>query len=98
MSGLCDETQKCWDLAGATIEQITPSVFGNWVAKNLRRILRHPIGIIRDDPGNIVSVNYLHCFFRILRFKKFGGFNYSLNALMRASAHPRLPRPVTNRG
>jgi hypothetical protein len=46
VSGLCDETQKWWDFAGATIEQITPSVFGNWVAKNLRRILRHPVGII----------------------------------------------------
>jgi len=34
-SGLCDETQEWWDLADAAIEQITQSVFGDWVAKNL---------------------------------------------------------------
>ncbi len=80
--GRANNTKRFWELA----------------AKNLRRILRHPVGIIRDDPDNIMAIKYLHCFFRILRFKKFGGFNYSLNALMRASAHPRLPRPITNRG
>ena len=69
MSGLCDETQKWWDFAGAAIEQITPSILGNWVAKNLRRILCHPVGIIRDDPVNIMSINYLLRYFRILRLE-----------------------------
>ena len=53
-AGLRDQTQKWWDFAGATVEQITERVFGNWGAKNLRGILRHPIGIIRDDPYNIM--------------------------------------------
>ncbi len=72
--------------------------FWNCAAKNLRGVLCHPIGIIGDDPGNIMSINYLLCFFRILRFEKCRGFDDAFNALMRAPAHPRLPRPITHRG
>jgi hypothetical protein len=95
VSGLCDETQKWWDFAGAPIEQITESVLGDWVAKNLRRILRHPVSVIRDDPGNVMSIKYLLCYLRILRFEQFRDFDDSSNALVRAPAHSRLPRPIT---
>src|SRR5437016_14473598 len=97
-SGLCDETQKWWDFGGAAIDQITQRVFGNWVAKNLRRILRHPVGVVRDDPVNTIPIKYLPCFFRIPCFEKSRSFDDPSNALVRAPAHPRPPRPITERG
>ena len=98
MSGLCDEAQKWWDFAGAAIEQIAQGVFGNGGAKNLLRILRDPIGVIRGDPANIIPIKYLLCFLRILRVEKYRGFNDPSNALVRAPAYSRLPRPITEGG
>ena len=97
-SGLCDETQKWWDFAGAAIKPVAQRVLGNWAANNLRRILRHPVGIIRNNSPNILPIKYLLCYFRILRFEKSCRFDDPSNALVRAPAHPRPPRPITERG
>ena len=97
---LRDKLQKWWHFAGATVEQATKRSGGTRMSQNLRRIRARPDrASYEQDPYNLVSSRYLRCFVRDFALQKIRALStIPCNALVRAPANSRLPRPIAERG
>src|SRR4030095_3572702 len=94
---LSRKDQERWHLGGRPVEYETEWRLRHWQTQDRGGITRQTLEIVGDNPRHPAILQNFACRLPILTEKKTCTLLISFQALVRASSHARVPRPIGNR-